>query len=148
MAPKPARVLLIAYRTAAGAALREAVGRRAAQGPCRFTLLVPRPCHGLHRVVDPEDHGWEQARRAIDGARPALEEAAGGPVAALIGSHDPLAAALDALNTYGFDEVIVSTLPARLSRWLHIDLPRKIAASGVPVTTVVAEERLEEPLAV
>jgi hypothetical protein len=144
MRRQPSRVLLIANRTAAGEHLCEAVSNRAADGPCRFTLLVPRPCHGLHRVVDPEDHGWDQARRTIERARPVLEEAAGAPIAALVGSHDPLGAALDALNMYDFDEVIVSTLPVRLSRWLHMDLPRKIAATGVPVTTVTASQRSRE----
>jgi hypothetical protein len=56
----------------------------------------------------------------------------------MVGSHDPLAAVEDALNLHGFDEVIVSTLPARTSRWLHIDLPSKVAGMGVPVTKVSA----------
>ena len=43
------------------------------------------------------------------------------------------------LNRHGFDEIIVSTLPARVSRWLHMDLPRKVAGLGVPVTTVTAK---------
>lgn len=43
----------------------EAVGRRGAESPCAFTLLVPRPCQGLHRVVDPEDHGWREARAVL-----------------------------------------------------------------------------------
>jgi hypothetical protein len=131
-------VLLVACRTAAGPALREAVRRRSALSPCRFTLLVPRPCHGLHRVVDPEDHGWREAQAVIDTACPLLSRAAGSDVAGMIGSHDPLAAVEDALNLHGFDEVIVSTLPVRASRWLHIDLPSKVAGMGVPVTRVGA----------
>src|SRR4051812_10604212 len=71
------RVLLVACRTAAGPPLLEAVRRRAAQSPCQFTLLVPRPCHGLHGVVDPEDHGWREARDVIETARPGLGRAAG-----------------------------------------------------------------------
>jgi hypothetical protein len=132
------RVLLVACRTAAGPALREAVRHRAAMSPCQFTLLVPRPCHGLHRVVDPEDHGWREAQAVIDTACPLLGRAAGSEVAGMIGSHDPVAAVEDALNLQGFDEVIVSTLPARTSRWLHIDLPSKVAGMGVPVTRVSA----------
>jgi hypothetical protein len=132
------RVLLVACRTAAGDALLEAVRRRAAASPCEFTLLVPRPCHGLHRVVDPEDHGWREAEAVIGSASPVLSEAAGSAVAGMVGSHDPVAAVEDALNLHGFDEVIVSTLPARTSRWLHIDLPSKVAGMGVPVTKVGA----------
>jgi hypothetical protein len=131
-----ARVLVVACRTAAGDALIETVRRRAAVSPCDFTLLVPRPCQGLHRVVDPEDHGWSEAQAVLDLAGPLLSEAAGSPVGGLIGSHDPVAAVEDALNVHGFDEVIVSTLPAHLSRWLHLDLPSKVAGMGVPVTRV------------
>ena len=132
------RVLLVACRTAAGDALLEAVRRRATASPCEFTLLVPRPCHGLHRVVDPEDHGWAEARAVIESACPVLGVAAGSEVSGMIGSHDPVAAVEDALNLHGFDEVIVSTLPARASRWLHLDLPSKVAGMGVRVTSVGA----------
>jgi hypothetical protein len=128
------RVLLVACRTAAGPPLLEAVRRRAALSPCQFALLVPRPCHGLHRVVDPEDHGWREAKDVIETACPVLGRAAGSEVAGMIGSHDPVAAVEDALNMHGFDEVIVSTLPARASRWLHLDLPSKVEGLGVRVT--------------
>jgi hypothetical protein len=136
-----ARVLVVACRTAADDPLIDAVSRRAATSPCEFTLLVPRPCHGLHRVVDPEDHGWREAQAVIDLACPLLAEAAGSPVRGLIGSHDPVAAVEDALNVDGFDEAIVSTLPAHLSRWLHLDLPSKVAGMGVPVTRVTGTGR-------
>jgi hypothetical protein len=131
------RVLVVACRTAADDALIEAVGRRASLSPCEFTLLVPRPCQGLHRVVDPEDHGWREAQAVIDTACPLLSDAAGSEVSGLIGSHDPVAAVQDALNMHGFDEAIVSTLPAHLSRWLHLDLSSKVEGMGVPVTRVM-----------
>jgi hypothetical protein len=131
-----ARVLVVACHTAADDALIEAVRHRAAASPSEFTLLVPRPCQGLHRVVDPEDHGWGEAQDVIELACPLLSEAAGSPVDGVIGSHDPVAAVEDALNVHGFDEAIVSTLPAHLSRWLHLDLPSKVAGMGVPVTRV------------
>jgi hypothetical protein len=127
----------VARLTASSAALADAVFRRAAE-PCRFTLLVPAEPHGLHRVVDPEDHGAAEAKRRLAHAVPLLSRAAGAPVQGMIGSHDPLAAVQDALNVHGFDEILLCTLPLHLSRWLHIDLPRKIAALGVPVTTIVA----------
>ena len=135
-----ARVLVVACRTAAGVALIEAVRRRAAASPCDFTLLVPRPCQGLHRVVDPEEHGWGEAQAVLDVARPLLSEAAGYPVGGLVGSHGPVAAVEDALNVQGFDEVTVSTLPAHLSRWLRLDLPSKVAGMGVPVTRVTGTD--------
>lgn len=130
-------VLIVARLTASSVELADAVSRRAAR-PCNFTLLVPAEPHGLHRVVDPEDHGGLEAEQHLVAALPLLSRAAGSPVRGMVGSHNPLAAVQDALNLHGYDEVLLCTLPARLSRWLHIDLPRKIAALGVPLTAVVA----------
>jgi hypothetical protein len=132
------RVLVVANRTAATPALIDAVRERAERGPATFTLLVPASAHGLHRVVDPEDQGASEAEQAIELARPLLEEAAGSDFEALVGVAEPLAAIQDAVNLHGFDELIISTLPTHLSRWLRLDLPRKAAGLGLPVTTVTA----------
>jgi hypothetical protein len=141
----PARILVVAHRTAATAGLGDAVRRRASEGPARFTLLVPRSAHGLHRLMDPEDTDESEARAVLDLALPLLSDAAGSPVKGLIGDPTPLTAIEDALNREPFDEVILSTLPARISRWLHLDLPSKVGGLGIPVTTVTAAE---EPAAV
>jgi hypothetical protein len=141
-----ARVLVVANRTAATSALMEAVRERAQRGPASFTLLVPSSPHGLHQVVDPEDQGRSEAEETIELALPLLEEAAGKPVEPMIGVHEPLAAIQDAINLHGpFDELIISTLPKRVSRWLRLDLPHKAAGLGLPVTTVTAKgiERIE-----
>ena len=130
---------LTASCTAATPALMEAVRERAARGPATFTLLVPSSAHGLHQLVDPEDQGRSEAEETIELAIPLLEEAAGGPVEPMIGVHEPLAAIQDAVNLHGFDEIIISTLPQRVSRWLHVDLPRKCSGLGLPVTTVTAK---------
>jgi nucleotide-binding universal stress UspA family protein len=132
------RVLVVANRTAATPSLVDAVRERAEQGPATFTLLVPASAHGLHRVVDPEDQGASEAEQTIEAARPLLEEAAGSEFEALVGVAEPLAAIQDAVNLHGFDELIISTLPSHVSRWLHLDLPRKAAGLGLPVTTVTA----------
>jgi hypothetical protein len=134
-----ARVLIVAHHTADSAELLDAVESRATRGPAAFTLLVPKAPRGLHRVVDPEDHGMAEARRRLDRALPLLSAAAGAEVVGVVGSHDPVAAVQDALNLLGFDEVIVSMLPARMSRWLRLDLPHKVRALGLPVTEVVGE---------
>ena len=136
-----ARVLVVANKTAATPALLEAVRERVARGPATFTLLVPNAAHGLHKLVDPEDQGRSEAEAVIELAIPLLEEAAGGPVDSMIGVPEPLAAIQDAVNLKGFDEIILSTLPKRFSRWLKLDLPHKTAGLGLPVTTVTAEGR-------
>lgn len=135
-APDPAHVLVVAHRTAATPALLDAVRERACAGPARFTLLVPNTPRGLHRLTDPEDTDPASAREALDGALPLLSEAAGRLVDGTLGDANPLAAVEDAVNAGDFDEIIISTLPRSVSRWLHLDLPRKVAALGLPVTTV------------
>ena len=139
----PARVLVVAHKTAATPPLLQAVRERAQRGPSAFTLLVPNSARGLHRVVDPEDQGAAAATAVIDRAVPLLSEAAGSPVEALIGDADPVAAVHDAINLQGFDEVIISTLSARMSRWLKLDLPSKVSGMGLPVTTVTPREEAE-----
>jgi hypothetical protein len=134
------RVLVVADRTAQSPELMAAVTERAAAGPCVFTLLVPARAHGLHRLIDPEDQGTGEAEIRLSAALGPLSDAAGGLITGMVGSHEPLAAIQDALNLTGFDEVIISTLPVRISRWLHLDLPRKVRALGVPVTEVTGEE--------
>jgi hypothetical protein len=136
----PAHVLVVAHRTAAAAGLRDAVRHRAATGRVRFTLLVPRTAHGLHRIMDPEDQDDSEAREILTTALPLLSEAAGSPVHGLIGDPSPLTAIEDTINRETYDEIILSTLPTHLSRWLRLDLPRKVAAFGIPVTTVTAAE--------
>ena len=137
----PARVLVVAHRTAATPALLDAVRQRAARGPATFTLLVPKPVHGLDRLADPEDVSDTEAQTTLDLALPLLEEAAGSRVEGVVGVSDPVAAVEDAVNARGFDEIIVSTLPTRVSRWLRLDLPHKVAGLGLPVQTVTARDR-------
>ena len=123
------RILIVAYRTAGTPGLLEEVRSRAAQERCRFVLLVPRP------YWDPET---EEAALSLELAIPLLEEAAGGHVEGLIGDTDPLVAVRETLEREPFDEVIVSTLPARVSHWLRRDLPSRVEQLGVPVTVVTA----------
>jgi len=140
-----ARVLVVAHKTAATPALLDAVRERAARGPAEFTLLVPNSAHGLHKVVDPEDTAAGEANEVLELALPLLEQAAGSHVEGMIGDPNPLDAIQDAVNLQGFDEIIISTLPTRVSKWLKLDLPSKIGGLGLPVTTVTAESRVEVP---
>jgi hypothetical protein len=136
----PARVLVVAHRTAATHGLADAVRSRAASGPARFTLVVPRTPHGLQRLTDPEDTDESEAREILDRALPVLSEAAGSPVEGRVGDPVPLTAIEDALNSEEFDEIIISTLPKRVSRWLRLDLPSKARGLGKPVTVVTPAE--------
>jgi hypothetical protein len=127
----PKRVLVVANRTAATPTLLEEVRARARRSPCTFTLLVPRP------YWDPET---EEAAATLELAIPLLDEAAGGHVDGILGDSDPFAAVLQAVVRGSFDEIIISTLPARVSRWLRRDLPHRVEALGLPVTVVTAKQ--------
>ncbi len=126
-----ARILVVAHRTAATPKLLEQIQTRAQRGPCAFVLLVPRP------YWDPET---EEAAKVIELAVPLLEQAAGGEVEALVGDTDPFVAVHEALARSEFDEVIISTLPTRVSHWLRLDLPARVERLGLPVTVVTATQ--------
>jgi hypothetical protein len=127
----PARVLIVAHRTAATPLLLNAVRARARRSSCSFTLLVPRP------YWDPDT---DEASTTLELAIPLLEDAAGGHVDGIIGDTDPFVAVRDAITSIGIDEVLISTLPARVSHWLHRDLPHRVEQFGLPVTVVTAQQ--------
>lgn len=137
--PNPARILVVAHQTAATPALLDTVRERTAQGDAHFHLVVPASAHGLHRVVDPEDSGNDEAQQALETALPALREAAGAEVTGEVGDPQPLSAIHDAVHLGTFDEIIISTLPRRVSQWLRLDLVSKARALGLPVTHVEAQ---------
>jgi hypothetical protein len=124
-------VLVVAHRTAATPRLLDEVRRRARAGRCRVTLLVPR------RYWDPDT---EEAELVVELAVPLLEEAAGTRVASVIGAEDPVEAVRQFLASTAVDEIIVSTLPRRVSHWLHRDVPSRLQALGLPVTVVTATQ--------
>jgi hypothetical protein len=125
------RVLIVANRTAATPLLLDKLRERAREGPCTFTLLVPR----FADDVNPEG---AQAQMTLEVAVPAIREATGSPVVGVVGDADPFSAVRDFVNLERPDEVIVSMLPERLSRWLRWELPSRVRALGVPVTVVRA----------
>jgi hypothetical protein len=133
-----AHVLLIAHQTAATGDLLEAVHERASRGEATFHLVVPRRPHGMHKVVDPQDAGKDEAQAVLDAALPMLSRAAGGEVTGAIGDPEPLMAIQDAVNLGHFDEIIISTLPLGASKWLKLDIVSKARGLGLPVTHVVA----------
>lgn len=134
----PTRVLIVAHGTATNLGLLDAVRSRAAQGAVRFTLLVPRSAHGLHEISDAAAHDDTDAREILARALPLLSAAAGAPVNGLVGDADPLVAVGEAISRKTYEEIILSTLPAPLSRWQRLDLPAKLAGFGIPVRVVAA----------
>ncbi len=121
----------MAHRTAATPLLLNAVRARATRSACTFTLLVPRP------YWDPDT---EQATATLELAIPLLEDAAGGHVHGIIGDSDPFVAVREAVTSLGIDEIIISTLPERVSHWLRRDLPHRVEQFGLPVTVVTATQ--------
>jgi hypothetical protein len=90
--------------------------------------------------ADPRDSGEDLGRRlARQRMREQLDRMRelGASVSGEIGVADPVDAVRVVLHRWEFDEVIVSTLPGRRSRWLAADLPAKIRRGfKLPVTQV------------
>jgi hypothetical protein len=134
------RVLVVANRTAESPELLDALRARAVQGPCEFILLVPATPHGIAWAADMHA-GGEEAEHHREAFVDELRSEGLDVAEAKVGDPDPLAALVDECNFNQYDELIVSTLPLHVSKWLRIDLPRKArAATGLPVTHVVGSE--------
>jgi hypothetical protein len=124
------QVLVVANVTATSGELLDALKDRAAREPASFTLLVPAtPFHGGRTAAS------AQVQEAVSVLSESGLEVGGG-----VGDGDPLVAVAEAWDPMRYDEIIVSTLPMSVSKWLHADLPRRIEKlTGALVTHVVAQ---------
>ena len=127
------------------------------QGPCEFSLLVPATPHAqrestmemLGRNLGsalplPEDSrgavelDYDHARSRLDLGLGQLRQL-GAEVDGAVGDPNPLKAIEDALTRRKCDEIILSTLPTWVSRWLGQDPLDKVKRKfKVPLTVVTA----------
>jgi nucleotide-binding universal stress UspA family protein len=151
------RCLVVANQTLGAESLQRAVRERIAAGTT-FTLLVPAtppqyeavawavadagfslPPPDAADLAEAEAQAERRSRHRLDEMLSVIE-AAGGVVEGRIGDPDPYEAVRAVLEDDRFDEILVSTLPGALSRWLRLDLPSRLARlTDIPVTTVEAD---------
>jgi hypothetical protein len=105
-------VLVVANLTATSEELLRALRERSEAGACRFTLVTPRS-------------GPESDQLLADALK-AMTDAGLEKVEGHVGNSDPVVAVMDVWDPMKFDEIVVSTLPTGSSRWLGIDLPRRL----------------------
>ena len=131
--------LIVANQTLTSESLREAIAARLAEGPVRTHVVVPLSPVGGRLTWDEHasrDVAQERLDKVLDRLRAMGAEADGE-----VGDRDPVMAVRDALRHREVDEVIVSTLPKGLSRWLGEDVPSRLRDSvRVPVTVVTQPE--------
>jgi hypothetical protein len=132
------RLLAVAHQTAEADEFLAAVRSAAENDHAEVVLLVPAtPVKHLTSWTQGESHAI--AREKADAARRQLEESGVDVVDARVGDPDPYQAILDSVNVEDFDQIIVSTFPPGISRWLGADLINRLGRSvSVPVTHVVA----------
>ena len=130
--------LVVANQTLGGAHLLELLEERVAQGPCRIHVVVPATVDHTDWTSD-QDTDRELAQRRLDLAVDRFAQL-GVQVTGEVGEHLVVDTTLDVLRRDRFDEVILSTLPPGVSRWLRLDLLSRVErAVDVPVTHVIGE---------
>lgn len=134
------RCLVVANQTLGGEHLLGLLEERASAGPCAFHVLVPAsadPTEAMHDGV----HDRRLAHRRLEQALERFGDL-GAEVTGEVGDHRPADAVHDVLRRDdGFDEIILSTLPAGVSRWLRLDVVSQVdRAVDLPVTHVVAQD--------
>jgi hypothetical protein len=122
-------ILVVANVTATSDELRGALRTRAEREATRFTLIVPATPFGGGRAA-----AIEKLSDAVGQLRAAGLEAEGS-----VGNPDPCVAVTEAWDPKQYDEIVISTLPMKMSKWLHAGLPERVAKiTGAPVTHLVS----------
>ena len=110
---------------------------RLRQGPCRFTLLVPATPPAEHATWT-EGEAKALATRRMEEALARFAATGADDADGVVGDAHPMRAIDDLLIDRRYDEIILSTLPPGVSRWLKLDLPRRVEQRfALPVTTVI-----------
>lgn len=147
MTPAAHRILVVANETVGGRALIDSVKRHAEQAheegkPFEVCVVSPqnRPKHG-YVVYDESVRAAAENRLAMTVAQ--LREV-GIEAHGDVMDPDPYSATMDALHTYGADQIIVSTHPVTRSGWLRRDLIDRLRDStGLPIEHVVVDLDLD-----
>jgi cell pole-organizing protein PopZ len=145
--------LIVANRTVGGSELIDAVKGRLANDEYRFHLMVPvtssvstsialgsmavdtMPMESLD-LPNEREKADERLKFGLDW----LAELGVSATGEVITDADTVAAVCRVVNERSIDEVIISTLPTTLSRWLRQDLPHRIERKvSVPVTVVTSK---------
>ena len=100
------------------------------------TSSCPRPVSGHTSRTEGAAHA--QAQRRLDEALERRSATSGIEVTGEVGDEKPMLAVGDVLRREEYDEIILSTLPPGVSKWLKRDLPHKLATQyHLPVTHIV-----------
>lgn len=122
-------VLVVANVTATSHELLDVLAERAARGPAAFTLIVPATAFGGGRAA---------AAKQLDEAVARMRDA-GLEVEGSVGDADPMIAVTESWDPRRYDEIVLSTLPTGVSKWLQADLPHRVAKlTGALVVHVVS----------
>jgi nucleotide-binding universal stress UspA family protein len=133
--------LIVANQTLTSRSLTDAITARLADGPVRTYVVVPLSPVGGPLTWD-EQASRTVAQTRLDEVLAKLREM-GAESDGEVGDRDPVMAVRDALRGREVDEVVVSTLPKGLSRWLGEDVPSRLRDSvRVPVTVVTSTDDL------
>jgi GABA permease len=126
------RVLVLANRTLHSEELPARIHKMAAEAPTRFFFLVPADAGAGETASEARVLAESRLRHLVDRLHDDGIDAEG-----VIGDPDPFRAAERILEREQFDEIVLSTLPPGLTRYLGADLARRMQRNfQMPVTHV------------